>query len=336
MRILVVGAGAIGGYFGGRLLQAGRDVTFLVRPRRAAQLAKRGLSIRSPSGDSTCRSRRSSRKDALADPFDLVLLSCKAYDLDGAIPSFAKAVGPRTAILPLLNGMRHLDVLADRFGADHALGGLCVISATLDAEGGIVHLNDSLAYLRRARRFAVAADRSDRRRPSRAPDSMRGSATHPSGNVGEMGLYRHDRGHHLPDARRDRRHRRGRRRRLSTGLLDECAAIAASHGFPPRKPFSTAVRADASAAPGSPLTASMLRDIEHGAPSSGPILGDLLRRAGEADAHSLLRIAYAHTKAYEAQRQRRRLSATKRRKQWAGEPPSRFLPSRHSSAAEVA
>ena len=60
MRILVVGAGAIGGYFGGRLLQAGRDVTFLVRPRRAAQLAKTGLVIRSPSAMPICRTRRPS------------------------------------------------------------------------------------------------------------------------------------------------------------------------------------------------------------------------------------------------------------------------------------
>ena len=78
----------------------------------------------------------------LADPFDLVLLSCKAYDLDSAIASFAGAVGENTAILPLLNGMRHLDTLADRFGSKPLLGGQCVISATLDAHGEIVHLGE--------------------------------------------------------------------------------------------------------------------------------------------------------------------------------------------------
>src|SRR5271166_2645728 len=142
MRILVVGAGAIGGYFGGRLLQAGRDVTFLVRPRRAVLLAKYGLSIRSRFGDFHRPAPPLVSKEDLAEPFDLILLSCKAYDLDGAITSFAGAVGPNTAILPLLNGMRHLDVLADRFGVERVLGGLCVISATLDADGGIVHLNE--------------------------------------------------------------------------------------------------------------------------------------------------------------------------------------------------
>src|SRR6202163_3340864 len=126
MRVLVVGAGAIGGYFGGRLLGAGRDVTFLVRPRRAAELAGAGLVIKSPNGDVTLRNPPAVQADKLKEKFDVVLLSCKAFDLDDAIKSFAPAVGPQTAIIPLLNGMRHLDVLDERFGKDHVLRGLCV------------------------------------------------------------------------------------------------------------------------------------------------------------------------------------------------------------------
>jgi 2-dehydropantoate 2-reductase len=118
MRILVIGAGAIGGYFGGRLLQAGRDVTFLVRHGRAAELAATGLTIKSPKGDATLRSPPTVLAEELHEPYDLILLSCKAYDLDGAVASFAPAVGRPTAILPLLNGMRHLDVLDARFGRD--------------------------------------------------------------------------------------------------------------------------------------------------------------------------------------------------------------------------
>ena len=122
MRILVVGAGAIGGYFGGRMLQAGRDVTFLVRPRRAAELASAGLVIKSPNGDVTLTAPPTVQADKLDKAFDLVLLSCKAFDLEDAINSFAPAVGPKTAILPLLNGMRHLDVLDQRFGANARAG----------------------------------------------------------------------------------------------------------------------------------------------------------------------------------------------------------------------
>jgi ketopantoate reductase len=109
MRILVVGAGGIGGYFGGRLLEAGRDVTFLVRPRRRAQLAASGLSIRSPKGDVDLPAPRTLTAEEVRDSFDLIFLSCKSYDLGDAIDSFAPAVGPSTAILPLLNGFGHLD-----------------------------------------------------------------------------------------------------------------------------------------------------------------------------------------------------------------------------------
>ncbi len=116
MRILVVGAGAIGGYFGGRMLQAGRDVTFLVRPKRAAELAAAGLVIKSPNGDVTLKDPPVVLADKLNDKFDVVLLSCKAFDLEDAIRSFAPAVGPKTVIIPLLNGMLHLEVLDQKFG----------------------------------------------------------------------------------------------------------------------------------------------------------------------------------------------------------------------------
>ena len=108
MRILVVGAGAIGGYFGARLLQAGRDVTFLVRPRRAAELADTGLIVKSTHGNVTWPAPPTILSENVRQPFDLVLLSCKAYDLSGAMNSFAAAVGSETLLLPLLNGMRPL------------------------------------------------------------------------------------------------------------------------------------------------------------------------------------------------------------------------------------
>jgi 2-dehydropantoate 2-reductase len=152
MRILVVGAGAIGGYFGGRLLEAGRDVTFLVRERRAAELAADGLVIKSAFGDFTRPAPPTVLARDVEAPFDVILLSCKAYSLDDAIRSFAPAVGPDTVILPLLNGMRHLDLLDAHFGKTHVLGGQCVIAATLDAEHRVIHLsrNHELSFGERA------------------------------------------------------------------------------------------------------------------------------------------------------------------------------------------
>src|SRR6516165_10858260 len=140
MRILVVGAGAIGGYFGGRLLQAGRDITFLVRPRRASELSSAGLVIKSPNGDVTLKNPPTVQADAIKDKFDVVLLSCKAYDLEDAVKSFAPAVGPQTSIIPLLNGMLHLDVLDKRFGRERVLGGLCAIAVTLNEKREVVQL----------------------------------------------------------------------------------------------------------------------------------------------------------------------------------------------------
>src|SRR3954465_5386035 len=140
MRILVVGAGAIGGYFGGRMLQSGADVSFLVRPKRAAELADAVLVIKSPLGDVTLKNPPTVQAGALKQAFDVVLLSCKAFDLDDAIKSFAPAAGPNTAIIPLLNGMRHLDTLDQRFGRERVLGGLCAIAVTLNEQREVVHL----------------------------------------------------------------------------------------------------------------------------------------------------------------------------------------------------
>src|SRR3954467_10392812 len=134
MRVLMGGAGAIGGYFGGRMLQAGHDITFLVRPRRASELAAAGLVIKSPNGDVTLKNPPVVQADTIKDKFDAVLLSCKAYDLDDAVKSFPRAGGGRTVSIPLSNGMRHLDVLDKQFGASHVLGGLCLTAVTLNEQ----------------------------------------------------------------------------------------------------------------------------------------------------------------------------------------------------------
>jgi len=140
MRLLVVGAGSTGGYFGGRLAQAGRDVTFLVRRARADQLNAKGLHIVSPHGDVTLAPKVVTR-DAIGAPYDAILLTVKAYSLDGALKDIAPAVGPNSMIVPMLNGMRHLESIAAAFGQDALAGGLCRIAAALDDQGGIVHLS---------------------------------------------------------------------------------------------------------------------------------------------------------------------------------------------------
>jgi 2-dehydropantoate 2-reductase len=310
MRVLVVGAGAIGGYFGGRLLQAGRDVTFLVRPHRAAELAGKGLIIKSPRGDFTQRAPATLLAENIAHPFDLVLLSCKAYDLAAAMESFAAAVGPDSLVLPVLNGMRHLDLLDERFGRSHILGGQCVIAATLDAQRTVVHLNDSqmLSFGERdggiSDRIRAVADilgnaGFDARLSDHIVQEMWDKWVLLATLAGITCLMRAAIGDIVSSPSGSE---------LIRSLLEECRAIAAAEGHAPQGTFVQQVTAALTAAR-SPLTASMLRDVENNAPvEADHILGDLLRRRGSGPANrdepSLLATAYTHLKAYEARRAR--------------------------------
>jgi len=305
MRILVVGAGAIGGYFGGRLLQAGRDVTFLVRPRRAAELASAGLVIKSPNGDVTLKNPPTVQADRLDEKFDLVLLSCKAFDLDDAIKSFAPAVGSRTAILPLLNGMRHLDVLDQRFGANAVLGGLCAIAVTLNESREIVQLApmQSLGF---GERDGTISDRVQA-----IADAMSGGQFGAAASkqviqdMWEKWVFlaslaastctmRAAVGHILAaPGGKD----------FILGMLDECSAVASSEGHAPTGPFFERVKGMLTAE-GSQLTASMFRDVKAGAKvEADHIIGDLIARGDAAKVPvPKLKIAYTHLKTYENQR----------------------------------
>ncbi|GLU33373.1 2-dehydropantoate 2-reductase [Trinickia caryophylli] len=145
MRILIVGAGAIGGYVGARLLAARKDVTFLVRPRRAAQLAQAGLRLESPLGSCAIPSVRCVTATTIDGTYGLVIIACKAFDLSDALTALSPAVGTATAVLPLLNGIAHIDDIAHAFGQERVLGGQCTLAASLAPEGGVRHLNDSHA-----------------------------------------------------------------------------------------------------------------------------------------------------------------------------------------------
>jgi 2-dehydropantoate 2-reductase len=319
MRVLVIGAGAIGAYFGARLLEAGCDATFLVRPKREAQL-RQGLSVRSPKGDVRLSTVQTITADRLKKGYPLIVLSCKAYDLAAAVDDFAPAVDSDTAILPLLNGMHHLDVLRERFGAERCLGGQCQIAATLGEDGNVVHLNEThqlsygeLAGLRTRRVEMIEALFSKARFDSRLSEAivqemwekwvfiaaLAGSTCLMRGAVGDI----------VRSGSTD----------LLRRILAECAAIASAHGFAPRPQAlgrAEAVLTDAD----STLTASMLRDLERGARTEADhILGDLLSRREPAFAPDgaaagkpaeaaiaakvgVLDVAYAHLKTYELRR----------------------------------
>src|ERR1700681_4230279 len=137
MRYLVLGAGALGGYFGGMLVKGGADVTFLVRPARAAQLRRDGLIVKTQDGGELRTQVKTIQQGHLDGPYDVVLLCCKAYDLDGAMVAIAPAMGDQSVILPVLNGVRYIDFLTETFGPERVLGGLTVINAALMPDGTI-------------------------------------------------------------------------------------------------------------------------------------------------------------------------------------------------------
>ena len=307
MRILVLGAGGTGGYFGGRLAQAGVDVTFLVRPARAAQLDADGLVIRSPLGDAqlTVRHLTAEQLSATA-PFDVILLSCKAYDLKSSLDAIAPAMGEHTTLLPILNGLRHYETLDQRFGAARVLGGLCFISVTKPANGEVLHLGKpaSVTFGERSgethseRCAAIAnafaqANVEHKHSPAIMQDiwikysfltALAAATCLMRASVGVIVAT---------DDGRDFMQR----------LYGECIAVAAASGSPiPADAQALAIRNLTHE--GSTVTASMLRDLESGQPIEGEhIVGDMLARARAAGIDApLLGVALCHLEAYAAQR----------------------------------
>jgi len=300
VRLLVLGAGGIGGYFGGRLAKAGVDVTFLVRPGRAAALASNGLVVLSPLGDMRLPVTAGTSVDG---SFDAVLLACKAYDLADAVTAVAPAVGPDTVVLPLLNGLRHLDALDASFSRERVLGGLCHIGVTLTAAGEVQHLN-------RLQRFALGP-----RMPGQDSSCAALHSTLTAGGFGPVlspaimqdiwekfvllaayaGITCLMRAPIGAIAATEEG------AALAAELLEECAGVAAANGHPPRAEFLAETRAMLTQA-GSTGAASMLRDIGRGGRTEGEhVLGDMLARSRAAGLSApLLRIARAHVQAYEA------------------------------------
>ncbi|MEU1226524.1 ketopantoate reductase family protein [Streptomyces sp. NPDC005828] len=286
MKILVVGAGATGGYFGALLARAGEDVAFLVRPARAAALRERGLRVVGRDEEWTVEPRlvtadelRDPRESS--EPYDLVLMSVKSTGLDRAIEDVAPAVGPDTAVIPLLNGLAHIDALNARFGAPAVLGGVAKVVTTLDDSGDIRRLAP-LAHLAFGEQDGTVSARVERIRKvlegagidASVPADVLTAMWHKwvfittfgaltslmRGTVGDV--------YDAPDGPA-----------LGPALLDEAAAVAAAAGHPVPEKERAATLAVVSA-PGSPMVPSLYRDLTAGRPTEVEhLFGDLTSRA---------------------------------------------------------
>ncbi len=279
MKILVVGAGAVGGYFGARLAQAGRDVAFLVRPSRMQQLQRDGLRIVSTDGDLTIKPQTLSSTQ-IHSPYDVIFLSVKSFALDQAITDMAPAVGPATMIYPALNGMRHIDILAHRFAPAAVLGGVCMVSTELDQQGRIVQFNEmqSLTYGERDGQLTPRIRQLD--------ETFRGAGfeTELSTNIMQamwqkwVGISTLGLVNCLFNAPVGEINAVPNGEETALQALDECASIAAACGYPTAKQFLDMVHLRLTTK-GSNLTASMYRDMQKGAKVEfDAILGDLFDR----------------------------------------------------------
>lgn len=311
MKLLFLGAGAVGGYFGGRLIEAGGNVTFQVRSGRAQQLESRGLVIKSQLGDANLRVK-TIEQAAGSGPFDLVVVSCKAYDLPQAITAIVPHVMAGAIVLPLLNGMRHNEDLRHRFGAEAMIGGMCQIEATLSPEGDVLHrspfarmvfgpFDDFPANAKTQRVLSGFSDLCSKAnftaKLTEPVDqslwdkwvmigTLGGVTTLMRGSVGDVMAAREG-------------------REVVEEMLQEAIAVATENGYPPHPDYLASIR-KLLLAPGSGFMASMLRDLERGNPvEADHIIGDMYRRAHDLghDA-SVLRMVYCHLQTYEARRAR--------------------------------
>jgi 2-dehydropantoate 2-reductase len=305
MKILVLGAGGVGGYFGGRLAQKGSDVTFLVRPARGEALARDGLRIASRFGDWQGQVRCVTQ-NALQPAYDIALFTAKAYDLASAVEAIAPAMS-KALVLPFLNGMAHLDVLDARFGREHVLGGVAYIGATLAPDGRVLHLNEfhriafgARAESQRAACEAFAAELSGVNFNWQQSDpieqamwdkwvllaTLAGMTCLMRGSVGDIVA--------APSGAK-----------LVLELLGECASVAAAEGFATPENELARYRGMLTQS-GSAFTASMLRDVESSGQTEGDhILGALLARARSRNLQTpLLEVATTHLDTYAARRRR--------------------------------
>jgi 2-dehydropantoate 2-reductase len=307
VKILILGAGAIGGYVGGRLHQSGADVTFLVRPARQQAIQRDGLVIKSTKGDIT-QKVKTVLKGSEGGPYDIVLLTPKAYDLDSAIEAIAPAVGPNTTIVPLLNGMRHLDVLDAKFGKDKVAGGLARVGVAMSTEGTILHTSPFAA---------ISFGERDGREPRAALKEL-DAAIKKSGVDG--GLHANivqdlwDKWIMLCSLASTNCLMRGSSgdileadegRAIVMETVDECRNTAAAAGCDPGEKGMQTIRGFLTVK-GSRFTASMLHDLEKDAMvEADHIVGDMIARAKKSGISTPnLRIAYAHLQVYLARRAR--------------------------------
>lgn len=304
MRILILGAGGVGGYIGARLSRSGAEIQFVARGERLNQLKSDGLTVESPLGDIAMPVRASERPDPAFAPH-VVILTCKAPALDAAMTAVAPAITDTTRIVPFLNGVRHLEILRQRFPQNQIWAGIAHGALTLGKDGVIAHLSPFFSTI-----VGSTGDAADKVISSFVETLKRAEIdAHLSRAIvqdmwnkfvflttlaGITCLMRTSVGTILQTKDGPK---------LARQLFDECQSVARIEGF---APDANSLRSYLGllTQTGSGLTSSMLRDIESGNETEcDHILGDMNDRATRHGVQTpLLRICHTHVLCYEASR----------------------------------
>jgi 2-dehydropantoate 2-reductase len=295
VKILIVGAGGIGGYFGARLIQTGADVTYLLREKRQKLIQEQGLCIETPTGNFVVHPQ-TVRAEALQPIYDLIILAPKAYDLADSLQSIAKA-SSGGVILPFLNGLTHLQILDQAFGKSRVMGGVAHIGAMITENGSIKQLTDlnvltvghrSDAHRELAQKFHQICDLAEFKNIYSDNieqglwdkwvflATLAGMTTVTKGNVGQITVSPYG-------------------KTLTERMYQECCAIAKAHQFPiigtsQSKALELLTQKDSS------FSASMLRDLNsHHKTEHEHVLGEMIRLGEQYSVNSdLLKLAYTH------------------------------------------
>ncbi|HCN72364.1 MAG TPA: 2-dehydropantoate 2-reductase [Pusillimonas sp.] len=305
MKILVVGAGAVGGQFGAYLHESGAEVDFLLRPARKEIIDAQGLTLDLPTGKLQIQPRTLISSE-LKPVYDLIVVSCKAYSLDSVMNDLVNAVGENTVILPLLNGLRHLDILGGKFGHERVLGGIAKTVATL-ATPSCIQIKHGPGNI------TVGARTPDQQTIAQAVWSqLHAGGVHAFFSehvmddmwdkyclMASLGASNCLLGGTVGEYMRS--HAGGQ---IALQLFKECAETAAASGHP-LYPESVERIQQALTSRHSGFSASMYRDMRAGQPVEGDhLVGDMMRR-GEAlgVACPTLKIAHAALETYMGRRE---------------------------------
>ena len=281
--IAIFGAGAVGAYFGGRLAEAGLDVSFIARGKHLDAIRAKGLEVTSVAGDFVVQVRVT-ESPADIGPVDAIFLGVKAWQLPEVVDSMRPMIGPKTAVVPLQNGVEAPDTLRDLLGDEHALGGLCQIAAHIDGPGRISHVGAEpvvrFGELDNARTERVEALRASfdgaKGAQAEVPDDIHVALWQkfmlicPWSGLGAVtrapaGAFRSE----------------PRTREMLIAMLDEIAAVAKARGVALPDNAATQTLAYFDSAPAT-VTASMQRDIMEGHPSELEVQSGAVVRLGEA------------------------------------------------------